>query len=479
MIQRKIELKYKEEKEMFCQHCGSKLEENVRFCPNCGQPVETSDAAAPGGIDQNQSYAGQGTPTGSDQNQSYAGQSGQAGMQKPDPKQGKLILQIFAGVFAGIFAILFIKNFFGAIGSVFAIFNVIRWGGALWAIFQAASAVLRLLQAVTALASGAVLVLAGWGPEEKGGKPYFVTFAAVRVIAVAVDFLQFVVLCLYGGLNIGSVLARNGVSFLGSLGFSVIVMAALYGILYMAGQKPLDGVSGQNLVQAVKDSMNEVLASAKKFGERFKKKDNVQTMNQNVGGQQNFYMQQEQVPPYAAQPDPAPTMQPGPVPVPQPGPAPMIQPGPASMMRPCPAPIPQPGPGFERLKTDRSLLLYIIFSFLTCGIYSYYFIYKIAKDVNVACQGDGDNTPGLLMFVLLSMVTCGIYAYYWYYKLGNRLAENAPRYGMNFQENGTTVIMWMIFGIFLCGIGVFVAWNILIKNTNRICQAYNRTCLGV
>lgn len=464
---------------MFCQHCGSKLEENVRFCPNCGQPVETSDAAAPGGIDQNQSYAGQGTPTGSDQNQSYAGQSGQAGMQKPDPKQGKLILQIFAGVFAGIFAILFIKNFFGAIGSVFAIHNVIRWGGVLRGILQAASAGLRLLQAMTALASGAVLVLAGWGDEEQSGKPYFVTFAAVRVIAVAVDFLQFVVLCLYGGLNIGSVLARNGVSFLGSLGFSVIVMAALYGILYMAGQKPLDGVSGRNLVQAVKDSMNEVLASAKKFGERFKKKDNVQTMNQNVGGQQNFYMQQEQVPPYAAQPDPAPTMQPGPVPVPQPGPAPMMQPGPASMMRPCPAPIPQPGPGFERLKTDRSLLLYIIFSFLTCGIYSYYFIYKIAKDVNVACQGDGDNTPGLLMFVLLSMVTCGIYAYYWYYKLGNRLAENAPRYGMNFQENGTTVIMWMIFGIFLCGIGSFVAWNILIKNTNRICQAYNRMCLGV
>lgn len=440
---------------MFCQYCGSKLEENVRFCPNCGQPVETSDAATPGCSDLNQSYAGQGTTEGSYQNQSYAGQGGQAGIQQSDPKQVKLILQIFAGVFAVVFAILFIKNFFGAIGSVFAIHNVIRWGGVLRGILQAASAGLRLLQAMTALASGAVLVLAGWGDEEQSGKPYFVTFAAVRVIAVAVDFLQFVVLCLYGGLNIGSVLARNGVSFLGSLGFSVIVMAALYGILYMAGQKPLDGVSGQNLVQAVKDSMNEVLASAKKFGERSKKKDNVQTMNQNVGGQQNFYMQQEQVPPYAAQPDPAPTMQPGPV------------------------PVPQPGPGFERLKTDRSLLLYIIFSFLTCGIYSYYFIYKIAKDVNVACQGDGDNTPGLLMFVLLSMVTCGIYAYYWYYKLGNRLAENAPRYGMNFQENGTTVIMWMIFGIFLCGIGSFVAWNILIKNTNRICQAYNRMCLGV
>lgn len=424
---------------MFCQHCGSRLEENVRFCPNCGQPVETSAAGG----------AGNGY-----QNQFYAGQNGQPGMQQPDSKQGKLILQIFAGVLAFIFALMFIKDFFGAIGSVFAIYNVIRWGGILRAILQAVSAVLQFLQAAVALASAAVLVLAGWGPEQEQGKSYFITFSAVRVIGVVLGFVQFVVLCLYGGLNRGDVLAGNAVAFVGSLGFSVIMIVAFYGVLYAGGKNPLVGVNGQNLVQAVKDSMNAVLESAKKFGQRFQKKDNVQTMNQNVGGQQNPYMQQAQVPPYAAQP------------------------GPAPMMQPASAPIPQPGPGFERLKTDRSLLLYIIFSFLTCGIYSYYFIYKIAKDVNVACQGDGDNTPGLLMFILLSLVTCGIYAYYWYYKLGNRLAENAPRYGMNFQENGTTVIMWMIFGIFLCGIGIFVAWNILIKNTNRICQAYNRMNFG-
>lgn len=128
----------------------------------------------------------------------------------------------------------------------------------------------------------------------------------------------------------------------------------------------------------------------------------------------------------------------------------------------------------EKLKTDRGLLVYIILTIITCGIYSYYFLYTMARDVNIACEGDGESTAGLLQFVLLSFITCGIYALIWYYKLGNRLAENAPRYGMNFQENGTTVLVWYIFGALICGIGPYIAMSILIKNTNKICNAYNQ-----
>lgn len=130
--------------------------------------------------------------------------------------------------------------------------------------------------------------------------------------------------------------------------------------------------------------------------------------------------------------------------------------------------------GGERLQTDRGLLSYIVLTIITCGIYSYYFIYKMARDVNIACEGDGESTGGLVQFILLSIITCGIYSWIWYYKLGNRLASNAGRYGITVQENGTTVLMWLIFGTFLCGIGSFIAMNILIKNTNKICEAYNR-----
>jgi hypothetical protein len=127
-----------------------------------------------------------------------------------------------------------------------------------------------------------------------------------------------------------------------------------------------------------------------------------------------------------------------------------------------------------RIKTDRSLVTYILLSIITCGIYSYYFLYTMARDANTICEGDGDKTGGLLAFILLSMITCGIYGIYWEYKLGNRLAENAPRYGLMFQENGTSVLVWYIFGVLVCGIGPFVAMSILIKNMNRLAMAYNQ-----
>ena len=133
--------------------------------------------------------------------------------------------------------------------------------------------------------------------------------------------------------------------------------------------------------------------------------------------------------------------------------------------------------GYGPVKNDRSLIGWLLLSIVTCGIYSYYFLYCLARDINVMCQDDGDSTPGLAALILLSFVTCGFYAYYWYYKIGNRLQANAPRYGLVFQENGTTVLLWQIIGVLLCGLGPIFAMNIIIKNTNALATVYN-TRLG-
>lgn len=132
-----------------------------------------------------------------------------------------------------------------------------------------------------------------------------------------------------------------------------------------------------------------------------------------------------------------------------------------------------PNPAAGPLKTDRSLVIYILLSIVTCGIYGFYFLYCMARDVNIACDGDGQNTPGLAELIIFSLITFGIYGYYWYYKLVNRLQANAPRYRMEFEENGTTVLLWSLIGMLVCGIGSYVAMYILIKNTNAICEAYN------
>ena len=128
----------------------------------------------------------------------------------------------------------------------------------------------------------------------------------------------------------------------------------------------------------------------------------------------------------------------------------------------------------EYLRDDRSLLSYILLNIFTCGIYGFYFVYKLAHDVNVACAEDGDETPGLLAYILLSYITCGLYNLYWYYKIANRLSSNAPRYGLSFTENGTTVLVWYLVGILICGLGQYVAMHILIKNSNAIFSAYNQ-----
>ena len=129
---------------------------------------------------------------------------------------------------------------------------------------------------------------------------------------------------------------------------------------------------------------------------------------------------------------------------------------------------------FMPLRTDRSLLIFILLTLVTCGIYLYIFMYYMIKDINTACAGDGDETPGLIVYILLSLVTCGIYSYIWLYKVGERLARNCQRYGYSVTENGTTVLLWFIFGMWLCGIGPFIGWNILINNTNMVCMGYNR-----
>ncbi|MBO5159776.1 MAG: DUF4234 domain-containing protein [Lachnospiraceae bacterium] len=130
------------------------------------------------------------------------------------------------------------------------------------------------------------------------------------------------------------------------------------------------------------------------------------------------------------------------------------------------------------LDQNRSLAKYILLSLVTCGIYSWIFIYHLANDMNTMCEGDGETTPGLVKLILLTLVTCGIYSFIWYYKLGNRLCANAPRYNLTFQENGTTVLMWQLFGALLCGIGPFIAWNIIIKNANALAAQYNNLVRG-
>lgn len=125
------------------------------------------------------------------------------------------------------------------------------------------------------------------------------------------------------------------------------------------------------------------------------------------------------------------------------------------------------------VQTDRSLIMYILLTIVTCGIYGYFFVYKLAEDTNVMCAGDGETTAGLGMYILLSIVTCGLYSFYWLYKIQNRLHVAGPRLGIPVAENGTTVLLWCVIGTLICGIGQFIGMNIVITSANKVGTAYN------
>ena len=143
---------------------------------------------------------------------------------------------------------------------------------------------------------------------------------------------------------------------------------------------------------------------------------------------------------------------------------------PAPQPVPQPAPQPQPAPAQAILPAPQPQQQYT-------GQQQYAGQYAQQPASAPMGYGPVKNDRSLIGWLLLSIVTCGFYAYYWYYKIGNRLQANALRYGLMFQENGTTVLVWQIIGVLLCGLGPIFAMNIIIKNTNALATVYN-TRLG-
>jgi hypothetical protein len=121
----------------------------------------------------------------------------------------------------------------------------------------------------------------------------------------------------------------------------------------------------------------------------------------------------------------------------------------------------------------RGLAGLVLLSIITLGIYGLYWIFKLAKDVNTICEGDGKKTGGLLKVLLLGIITLGIYDMVWLYMLGDRLQDNAPKYGLAFKENGGMVLLWYVLGAFIV-VGPFIALYIIIKNTNALAEEYNK-----
>lgn len=91
----------------------------------------------------------------------------------------------------------------------------------------------------------------------------------------------------------------------------------------------------------------------------------------------------------------------------------------------------------------RSIAMAIILSIVTCGIYMFYWIYKLNNEVNELAEDP--NALGGGMVVFLSIITCGIYYFYWLYKMGQKCDYIS-------QTQSHNAILFLVLGIFGLGI---------------------------
>lgn len=407
---------------MYCKNCGKQLSETDRFCPYCGADQQSAGSQVP----PQQPAGGQVPPQQPVYDAPSSGGS-----------QGayEMILKIFSILCAVIFLLRSLSTGFSSLRSLFYVFRFFYFPNVL-------NAVLLILSALAGLWMVLVLVLTALRrtPENTGALTFGVAAGGALVLVLQVVRLLFA-LIFYQYFNSSLLTSMLGV---------IICVAGVYALLYLMGQAP----TPESLLQDPAGKLSAIFGTA---GDSVKEAQAKQAANAAAKAQAEAAAAANGANNGYAAPN-------GGYTAPNNGYA---------------APNGYAANGaytpVQTVKTDRSLLMYIVLSIITCGIYSWYFIYSLARDVNVMCRDDGQKTGGLLAFILLSIITCGFYALYWEYSLGNRLASNAPRYGLNFQENGTTVLLWYLVGMFLCGIGPYVAMHILIKNSNALGVAYNRS----
>lgn len=418
---------------MKCSNCGENISDGQRFCSHCGAEQPQQDAP------QGETPI---TPSASQSNTDYAAGAASDG--------NKIVLTIFATICAVVYGFYAFRGVLGVLGSlpwifrgeIFYAFTTLLFNAlfAVTGIWLCLSLLLMAFRRTSEISDGLLLCICGGG----------IVRVVVRVLNVVVMKIFY-----YYGRGAGKAI------FLCILGVLVTVGGIYLILRFLLGENPILGKTTQDLQNDLKLTFAAVSKIVSQISSSIGKGQSGQPQNQPAQGQPV----QPQNPSAQGQPIPVPPVQNN-----------------QTALNAVQTPGSQYGaygpagagvtPMF-RLKTDRSLLLYIILSFVTCGIYSLYFIYALARDLNIVCEGDGRTTGGLVKLILLSAVTCGIYGWIWWYGVGNRLAVNAPRYGMTFPENGTTVLMWMLFGSLLCGIGPFIAMHIIIKNMNMLCGAYN------
>ena len=125
------------------------------------------------------------------------------------------------------------------------------------------------------------------------------------------------------------------------------------------------------------------------------------------------------------------------------------------------------------IKDDRSFIKLLLLSIVTFGIYELWYLHHWTKDINTLCKDDGKNNEGVLLYILFTFLTCGLFPVFWWFKAADRLSRAAVREGVAVDISGGKVLALCIVGMFTWGIFIWYAQYLVMQATNDVAVNYN------
>ncbi len=126
-----------------------------------------------------------------------------------------------------------------------------------------------------------------------------------------------------------------------------------------------------------------------------------------------------------------------------------------------------------KLKENRSFLKFLLFSFLTLGIYTIVFYISVSFDINkIASKHDGKNTMNYLFAFLLGIFTGSIVVLIWYFGITARIEDELDRRDLECELTRSDFFLWYLLGSFFL-VGPFIFHYKFIKAIDLLCRSYN------
>ena len=130
-----------------------------------------------------------------------------------------------------------------------------------------------------------------------------------------------------------------------------------------------------------------------------------------------------------------------------------------------------------RIVKTKSPGMVLLLNVLTCGIYSWFWMYSTTEDLKFL--SNKPNVPSGITAVILTLVTCGFYEIYWYYRIGCVIEETYNENNLVSPVSGSRYLILVMVGFILtccCGFGaVLIALLPLIvqQDINNLIALYD------